>query len=144
MAANISIYDKALYNTAMYRSWRSMKSRCNNPKVPEYGNYGGRGITVCEKWRTFAGFLEDMSSTHQEGLSLDRIDNEKGYSKENCRWATRTQQSNNRRTNRQLTLNGITKTLTQWIVESGQKPSTVRQRYYGYKWPLQKALGMEV
>lgn len=74
-----------------------MKQRCNNPNCDAYKNYGGRGITYPESWEKFKGFLEDMG-IRPEGMTLDRIDNEKNYSKENCRWATDEQQSQNRRT----------------------------------------------
>lgn len=79
-----------------YSSWKSMKNRCNNTKSPKYKDYGGRGITICERWSYFENFLEDMGERPKE-LSLDRIDNESGYSPENCRWATDSQQASNKR-----------------------------------------------
>ena len=79
----------------IYAVWREMKSRCLNPNNYSYQSYGGRGISVCERWMEFIPFYEDMGDA-PEGMQIDRIDNDKGYSKENCRWATPKQNYANR------------------------------------------------
>jgi hypothetical protein len=80
-------------------TWRTMLARCTNPKNKQYPLYGGRGITVCARWLDYANFLADMGS-RPEGMSLDRVDNNKGYAPDNCRWATRSQQQRNKSTTR--------------------------------------------
>lgn len=85
--------------TPEYTSWESMKHRCLNSNNKYYKNYGGRGITVCDEWLTFEGFFKDMGNKPEKNFSLDRIDVNKGYYKDNCRWASRYTQDRNRRDN---------------------------------------------
>lgn len=91
----------------VYGVWSTMKSRCLNPNFPKYQIYGARGITVCDRWLTFANFYEDMGDP-PPGLTLERRDNDGNYEPGNCVWASRAQQSRNKRTNRFFTIDGET------------------------------------
>lgn len=98
-----------------YVCWFSMRTRCHRPDHKQYSDYGGRGITVCDRWRwSFKAFLADMGLRPSSAHSIDRIDNNKGYYKENCRWATRQEQSANKRSNRLFTFYGKTMPLARW------------------------------
>jgi hypothetical protein len=97
--------------TRIYNTWVHMKGRCFNPSNKRYVYYGGRGITVCEKWLTFEGFYEDMKEGYSSKLTLDRINVNGNYEKSNCRWITVQEQQNNKRNNRIYVYNGTTDTL---------------------------------
>jgi len=114
-------------NSPTYMTWGKMIQRATNPNNDRSADYIGRGITVCDDWKVFENFLRDMGE-RPEGMSLDRIDNSKGYSPENCRWATPKEQLNNTRRNRFLTLNGETKTVAQWAEEAGINAGTIYSR----------------
>lgn len=106
----------------LHLRWCNMIRRCHDPNNPVYNRYGGRGITVCDRWReNFANFYADMGEPPTEKHSLDRINNDLGYSPENCRWATPREQNRNTRANRFLTWNEETKTLADW----GEDPRLV-------------------
>lgn len=100
-------------DSRVYRIWTGMLNRCRNPNSGKWARYGGRGIRVDERWLSFENFLTDMGMPTDE-LTLDRIDPNGGYCKENCRWATRKEQASNRRSCVMLTHNGITLTATDW------------------------------
>ncbi len=113
--------------TREYKTWQSMRGRCNDPNDPYYARYGGRGITICDRWRIFTNFLADMGP-RPAGHTIDRIDNDGDYCPENCRWATATDQQRNTRQNRRITYNGRTQCLTAWAEEYGIKPHTLTAR----------------
>ena len=119
--------------------WRGMLKRCKDHKSIGYKNYGGRGITVCDRWMTFSNFVEDMYPSFKKGLTLDRIDNETGYCAENCRWATWKQQQRNTRRNRFLTLNGMTKCISEWSQSLGIPKTTIWNRLHR-GWSVERAL----
>lgn len=110
-----------------YDTWAGMLRRCKDERHPSYRNYGGKGVTVCDGWKSFGVFLSDMGE-RPEGKTLDRIDNNKGYSKDNCRWMTMLEQGNNRANNHHLTHNGETHTIAEWSRILGIKVGTIRAR----------------
>jgi len=123
-----------------YHSWSSMIERCCNEKHPQYSYYGGRGITICRRWReSFASFLSDMGKRPSPKHSIDRIDNNGNYCPENCRWATSKQQSRNRRSNILLSHNGIIATAAEWEEIMGINQNLICRRIKA-GWPADKAL----
>lgn len=124
--------------TPEYRSWKTMRNRCNNPRTPDYADYGGRGITVCERWGSFVAFLEDMGP-RPRGTTIDRIENDRGYEPGNCRWATVIEQANNRRNTRIVEFRGQRKTVRQWSAEVGLAWSAIQYRLDA-GWPVDAAL----
>lgn len=111
----------------LYKIWEAMISRCCNKKDKRYKDYGARGITVSDDWMKFENFLIDMGD-RPKGMSLDRMNNNSGYSKNNCRWATFSEQQNNRRNNKRFEIDGINKTLTEWCRVFNVKYTTVLGR----------------
>lgn len=124
--------------TKIYITWNNMKSRCMNPQNISYSNYGGRGITVCERWLSFENFIADMGPTYKQGLQLDRIDNNKGYSPDNCRWVTHKENQNNKRNNRRFRFYD-NKTLAELSEESGISCETIEGRIK-MGWPDERLL----
>lgn len=103
----------------IHNIWKAMMYRCYNEDYKYFKTYGGRGIKVCERWHTFINFLEDTKSIYRDDLQLDRVDNDKGYSPENCRFVTRTANCSNKRNNRFITHNGETNTCAEWARRAG-------------------------
>ena len=114
----------------LYKIWSSMKARCLNPNIAAYPRYGGRGIKICDEWlNSYTAFRTwALSNGYNDTLSIDRIDNDKGYSPENCRWADRVTQQNNRSFNHKVTFNNETHTFAEWEKITGIKQVTIRQR----------------
>ncbi len=115
-------------HTPEYNVWHGMRLRCYNHNDPAYHNYGGRGITVCDEWSTFQGFFADMGERPSKNHSIDRRDNEKGYSKDNCYWATKKEQSDNRRSAVWIEYDGIKLTQSDWAKKLEISPSVIGNR----------------
>ena len=117
-----------------------MRSRCINKASASYENYGAKGVTVCERWlNSFPNFLADMGECPNDTMTLDRIDNDIGYEPGNCRWATRSEQSNNKTNNRLITFNGKTQGVRAWAQETGIKATNILNRIY-LGWPIERVL----
>lgn len=108
----------AAHKQGTYFSWYDMVRRCTKPSCKDYSSYGAKGITVCERWLTFANFFADMGDK-PEGKTLDRKDNAKGYAKENCRWATPKEQVANSRHPKVITINGVSRHVLGWANHLG-------------------------
>lgn len=126
------------HGTGAHKSWMSMRQRCRNPNCPAFHSYGGRGITICERWDKFENFFADMGP-RPDGLELDRIDVNGNYEPSNCRWATQLQQGRNQRKTRFATINGTTKPLTEWAEHYGINTKTLETRLRA-GWPVEQAL----
>lgn len=125
--------------TRTYRIWKGMISRCTNAHMPAYERYGGRGIVVCEAWRTFEHFYADMGDC-PPGLTLERRDNNGNYEPTNCCWATYKEQANNQRTNRYIQWQGETHTIRAWSEIIGMKSTTLYQRLVIRHWSVEDAM----
>lgn len=128
-----------------YWVWSEAKARCYNPSNKNYKHYGARGIRMCDKWRTdFQAFFDDMGPC-PEGKSLDRYPNQNGnYEPGNCRWATITEQSRNRRSNVILEFNGERLCIGEWAERTGIKRATIAARFLDYGWSAHDALTIPV
>ena len=128
----------------LYKTWKGINHRCTNPKNPQYRNYGGRGIKICDGWSDkdsagFVNFCEDMGPKPVESHTVDRINNEEGYYKENCRWASQQEQTSNTRRNNYVEFEGESYTVTNIANILGIKPNTLTYRLRR-GWPLEEAL----
>lgn len=119
------------YKTLTYRRWKAMLQRVRAPEGSHHhAHYAARGIAVCDRWLDFNSFLEDMGECPSSDLTLDRIENDKGYEPGNCRWATDQEQNANRSNRVMLTHGGVTRSATEWAVTLGMKPATLLMRLH--------------
>ena len=136
---------KAKDNPRLYRVYQSIKSRCHNHRSDNFYLYGGRGITICDEWKKFDNFCDwALSNGYDEAAlfgkcTIDRIDPNKGYSPDNCRWVSMREQNNNRRNNHLITFNGETKTIAEWERDNGLYKGAVMSRLRS-GWDIEHAL----
>ena len=128
--------------TLLYKKWVSIKYRCNNPHCTDYMNYGGRGIKVCKEWEeSFDSFQKwAYESGYSDGLTIERIDCDKDYCPENCKWIPMPDQAKNRRMCLMFTYNGKTQNLKQWCDDLGLNYKSTHQRIYKLNWSFEKAI----
>lgn len=130
--------------TPTFSSWVNMKSRCLYEKAPNYAEYGGRGITVCDRWlESFENFLADMGVAPPKH-SIERLDVNGNYDPSNCKWATKSEQNNNKRTNHVLTYQGRTQTATQWARELHMSKSVILGRLNRSGWTVEQTLSTPI
>lgn len=121
-----------------YTTWRGMKERCRNPRNHKWADYGGRGITICDRWRDFAAFCADMGE-RPAGHGIERIDNAKGYEPGNCRWATQKDQCRNKRNNVRIAHDGQEHCVAEWADRLGIRRGLIYARLRR-GWPVDRAL----
>lgn len=139
-----SRYKHGMTGIPIYKKWEGMKRRCLNFNDDSYRRYGAKGITVSNEWLSFENFFKDMGHTFKLGLSLDRIDNTKGYSKHNCRWVTLLEQARNKRSVRRFNYKGKNLTVREIAGHIGMKPASLYRRLIYYGWPLDNAITVPV
>lgn len=129
------------YNNRLYRAWRNMRKRCDNPCIHDEKYYGGKGITYTPEWDEFNNFVQwAIANGYSDNLTLDRIDGSKGYFPENCRWVTQAEQQRNKSNNRLFTHKGKTQTLSEWAREVGINRSTILDRIEKFGFSFEEAI----
>jgi hypothetical protein len=123
---------------SIYKIWNNMKQRCTNPNNPRYADYGGRGITVCDRWMDFNNFIADVGD-RPANLTIDRIDNDKGYEPNNVRWVSKADNNRNSRRCVMVTIDGVSKPINVWCKENGIPYVTCKQRRRN-GWDIVKAV----
>lgn len=141
---NSNAYKHGMRSSRQYRTWSHMKGRCQDKNDKQYKNYGGRGITICDKWQSFEGFWEEMGSSYEDHLTLERINVNGNYCKENCKWATWAEQRKNKQNTRKISFMGKILTLGDWSKETGIKRTTLRMRLDKYGYSVEKTLTEKV
>lgn len=126
----------------LYQDWANIKSRCYNPKNPAYKRYGARGITMCCDWyNSFDAFAKwALSNGYKDNLTIERIDNDKGYSPDNCKWISKGEQAGNRGSNISISFNGETHNLSEWCKIYQKNYQLVYNRIHKYKWTFERAI----
>lgn len=128
-------------HTRLHDIWQGMIQRCTDKNAINFLAYGGRGITVCDKWlHSFVAFYNDMKSSYNPSLSIDRIDNNGNYEPSNCKWSTRKEQCNNTRRNHSLTFKGETLNICQWAEKLGMTYQSLSDRINKHHWAIERAL----
>lgn len=140
---NIAYRHGMSHSSGEYKSWSGLRDRCTNSNSGNFKNYGGRGISFCPSWGSFETFLKDMGMRPGPEYSIERLNNNGNYSKDNCVWATRRQQSRNRRNVTLHDIGGISKVLTDWCDDLGLPYGRVRQRVASGRWTLREALELD-
>jgi len=141
-------HKRGLRNHSLYRRYHGIRQRCLNPNYVGYKHWGGKGIKICKRWMIFENFLEDMyggylAHTKKHGkfnTFLDRIDGNKDYTPNNCRWVTRIRQNSNTNRNVFISFRGKKLTMSEWARRIGVDRSTILYRVFEAKWPLTRAL----
>lgn len=135
-------YSHGLTDSVEYKTWCRMKERCYNPRIKNYADYGGRGISVCPRWlESFENFYTDMGPRPGNGYSIERKNVNAGYSKGNCRWATSKEQARNKRNNRIVRFKGDELSIAE-LAEMVNKPyNLIYKRIARLNWPVERALG---
>ena len=129
-----------MFGTRLYHIWNGLNGRCNNPNNKDYPDYGGRGIKVCQEWRTADNFFKwAKESGYADDLSIDRIDNNKDYCPTNCRWMPMSKQQRNKRNNKLIEFNGETHCIAEWAEITGIASQTINSRLR-YGWTIDEAL----
>lgn len=128
--------------TRLYNIWLNMKQRCSNPRASHYEYYGGKGVSVCEEWKKSFSTFRDwaLSNGYEDGLTIDRIESDKDYCPENCRWVTHLKQMSNTTRNVMLTYQGETHSLSEWSRIVGVPYGTLKSRLR-YGWSVERMLG---
>lgn len=136
----LGMYKHGMYETPLYHKWENMKQRCFNTKHPSYKNYGGRGITVCDEWKTFLNYYEwAIHNNYSDDLELDRIDNNGNYEPSNCRFISHKANNNNKRTNKYYTYNEKEYLLNDLAKLVNINPNTLRTRLFK-GWSLEQSI----
>lgn len=126
--------------TRLYKTWMGMRCRCSYVNDKAYSTYGGKGIKVCDEWQKFEPFYQwALANGYADDLTIDRIDNNGNYEPNNCRWVNRKTQANNRTSNRIITYNNESHTLSEWSEILGVKYETLSARLNKYKWSVEQA-----